>query len=401
MAPNLLFRFPNTGVNKMAEPKKIILIGSAYPLRGGLAAFNERLIREYLKRGDRAEIYTFSLQYPRILFPGKTQYSTDPAPAGIPVKIRVNSINPLNWIKVGQEIRRIKPDLVLVKFWMPFMAPCLGTICRIIKKNNHTKVISIIDNIIPHESFPGARLLAAYWVNTADGFIVMSRSVLKELETFDQVKPKLFSPHPIYDNFGEPVSKMVAKQHLGLDESTHYILFFGFIRDYKGLDLLLEAFSDTRFVNMPVKLIIAGEFYCDSKPYLEIINQAEMQDRVILQADFIPDSEVAFYFSAADLVVQPYKSATQSGITQIAYHFNKPMIITRVGGLAEFVPDQQAGYVVDPEPGAIAEAILRFYRENKETEFALHVAEEKQKYSWSTMIQAIDSLVTQHLITKQ
>jgi D-inositol-3-phosphate glycosyltransferase len=379
----------------MAGNRKVILIGPAYPLRGGLATYNERLIREYRKRGDDASIYTFSLQYPGFLFPGKTQYSTEPSPEDIPIKIRINSINPLNWLRVGNEIRKIKPDLVIVKFWMPFMAPCFGTICRIVKRNKHTKVISIIDNIIPHEKRPGDRLLAQYWVNSADGFIAMSRSVLDDLKTFfkSKSKPTLFCPHPLYDNFGDPVSKELAKQRLNLDDHFHYILFFGFIRDYKGLDLLLKAFADIRLRKYPLKLIVAGEFYCDPRPYHDLIDQNGLKDRVIMSNDFIPDSEVVNYFCSADLVVQPYKSATQSGVTQIAYHFNKPMIITDVGGLAEFVPDGKAGYVVNPDPLKIADAIVRFYEENKEEEFSKFASVEKEKYSWGKMVEAIGELV--------
>jgi D-inositol-3-phosphate glycosyltransferase len=382
----------------MAGNRKVILIGSAYPLRGGLATFNERLIREYRKQGADASIYTFSLQYPRFLFPGKTQYSTDPAPEDIPISIRVNSVNPLNWLNVGDEIRRIKPDLVIVKFWIPFMAPCFGTICRIIKKNKHTKIISIIDNIIPHENHPGDRLLARYWVDCVDGFIAMSRSVIEDLKTFftgnhDPV-PTVYCAHPLYDNFGDPVPKDVAKQRLKLDVHTHYILFFGFIRDYKGLDLLLKAFADVRIKNYPVKLVVAGEFYCDPKPYKELIDQNGLNDKVIMSNDFIPDSQVVNYFCSADLVVQPYKSATQSGVTQIAYHFNKPMIITNVGGLAEFLPDGKAGYVVSPDPSDIADAIMRFYEEKKEQEFSRNASVEKEKYTWGKMVEAIDKLMS-------
>ncbi|MCX6307130.1 MAG: glycosyltransferase [Bacteroidetes bacterium] len=377
----------------MKAPRKIVLIGSAHPLRGGLATFNERLIREYRNNGEDAYIYTFSLQYPSVLFPGKTQISSEPAPENLPIFIKVNSINPFNWIKTGLELRKQKPDLVIVKFWMPFMAPCFGTICRIIKGNRHSRVITIIDNLIPHEHRPGDRLLSSYWIGSVDGCVAMSKSVLDDLETFDAKKPKLFCPHPLYDNFGDPVSKHEAVSRLNLDPAYHYVLFFGFIRDYKGLDLLLEAFADERLHQLNIRLLVAGEFYCDPKPYQEIIAKHHIGDMVIMSNDFIPDSKVLDYFCAADLVVQPYKSATQSGVTQIAYHFNKPMIITDVGGLAEFVPHEKAGYVVNPVPAEIAAAIVRFYRENKESEFSANAAIEKQKYSWANMVDTIDKLL--------
>jgi glycosyltransferase involved in cell wall biosynthesis len=377
----------------MTSPKKIVLIGSAHPLRGGLATFNERLIREYRNSGADASIYTFSLQYPSILFPGKTQFSSEPAPADLPIHVKVNSINPFNWIKIGRELKRYNPDLVIVKYWMPFMAPCFGTICRIIRCNGHTKVITIIDNLIPHEHRPGDRVLSGYWINSVDGCVAMSRSVMEELEQFDTRKPKQFCPHPLYDNFGEAVSKQEAMQRLHLDPGYRYVLFFGFIRDYKGLDLLLEAFADTRIRNMKIRLLVAGEFYCDPKPYHEIIAKHGLEDMVVMSNDFIPDSKVLNYFCAAGLVVQPYKSATQSGVTQIAYHFNKPMIITNVGGLAEFVPHEKAGYVVNPDPAEISSAIVRFYSENREAEFSTNAAIEKQKYSWERMVEAIDKLL--------
>jgi D-inositol-3-phosphate glycosyltransferase len=373
-------------------PGKVILIGPAHPLRGGLATYNERLAREYVKEGSDVSIYTFSLQYPSILFPGKTQYSTEPAPGDLSITVKVNSINPFNWIRIGREIKKLRPDLVIVKFWIPFMAPCLGTISRIIRKNGHTKVVSIIDNIIPHEKRPGDRMLASYWVNSVDGFVAMSGSVLEDLETFDKIRPKVFCPHPLYDNFGEAVPKSEAQKRLGLDDSFRYLLFFGFIRDYKGLDLLLEAFADERLRKTPLKLIVAGEFYCDPKPYREQIARLGIGEHVIMSNDFIPDSEVVNYFCASDLVVQPYKSATQSGVTQIAYHFNKPMLITGVGGLAEIVPHGKVGYVVPPDPAAIADAIVDFYEEHREHDFAANAAMEKLKYTWSRMVEAIEEV---------
>lgn len=376
----------------MSEKRKIVLVGSAYPLRGGLSNYNERLIREFQQRGDEAYIYTFSLQYPSFLFPGKTQYSTDPPPHDLNIKICINSINPFNWIKIGRELKKLRPDIVIIKFWIPFMAPCFGTIARIVRKNKHTKVISIIDNIIPHERRIGDLILAKFWVNSVDGFVAMSKSVLEDLNTFDKKKEKQFCPHPIYDNFGKAVEKNVAREKLNLDKNFNYILFFGFIRDYKGLDLLLNAFISVLLKNQKIKLIVAGEFYSDSKPYLDIIEKNNLQNNVILATDFIPDSEVYAYFCASDIIVQPYKHATQSGVTQIAYHFNKPMIITDVGGLKEFVPDGKVGYVVKPDENSIAEAILNFYDGKKEKEFIENVKEEKKKYSWKRMVETIDKL---------
>lgn len=371
---------------------KIIMIGSAYPLRGGLSNFNERFCEELLKYGHDVTIYTFSLQYPSLLFPGKTQYSTEKYQGNVPIKVLINSINPFNWIRVGRMLKKEAPDLIVVKFWIPFMAPCFGTILRIARRNGKTKAITIIDNIIPHEKRPGDKILASYFAGSVDAFIAMSRKVLTDIEQFDQKKPKLFNPHPIYDNFGKAISRDIALNELNLDPAFRYILFFGFIRDYKGLDILLKAIGDNTLKNSNIKLIVAGEFYTDPEPYYELINQLEINDKVIMSNDFIADGDVYRYFSAADIIVQPYKTATQSGVTQIAYNFNKPMIITNVGGLEEFVPDGIVGYVVEPESEKVAEAILRFYTENNESLFIENIKNEKIKFSWNFWVDRLFEL---------
>lgn len=368
---------------------KIVILGSAHPLRGGLASYNERLAREYMKQGHSVQIFTFSLQYPDFLFPGTTQYSDQPAPDDLFIHVKVNSVNPLNWYKVGKEIAALNADLMIVKFWLPFMGPCLGTISRIVKGNGKTKVISILDNIIPHEKRVGDYLLAKYFVNSVDGFIAMSDSVLTDLNKFDTKKPRAFSPHPLFDNFGAAITKPEAYEKLGLAINEEYILFFGFIRDYKGLDLLLQAMADERVRNLNMKLIVAGEFYTDAKPYADLIEQLGLRDKLILKTDFIPDDEVRNYFCAADMVVQPYKHATQSGVTQICYHFDRPMLVTNVGGLPEIVPHGKVGYVVEPQPKAIADAIVDFYTNHMELRMRDNIRVEKKKYAWSAMLEKI------------
>lgn len=367
------------------------MIGSAFPLRGGLSNFNERMCEELINMGHDVTIYTFSLQYPSIFFPGKSQYSTEPYSGRVPIKVVINSVNPFNWLIVGNRLRREKADLIVIKFWIPFMAPCFGTILRIARLNKTTKAIAIIDNIIPHEKRPGDRILASFFAKSVDAFVAMSRKVMTDIQLFNTRKPILFNPHPIYDNFGTPVSRDKAVELLGLDKSFRYILFFGFIRDYKGLDILLNAMADKRLLPYNIKLIVAGEFYTDSKPYLDIIRNHGIEDRVVLSNDFIPDSEVFKYFSASDIVVQPYKTATQSGVTQIAYNFDKPMIITRVGGLEEFVPDEKVGFVASPDDVSIANSIVRFYEENREEHFITNIKIEKKKFSWDHWVnQMID-----------
>jgi glycosyltransferase involved in cell wall biosynthesis len=380
---------------------KIILIGTAYPYRGGLSAYNERMALEYLKEGNEVEIFTFKLQYPSFLFPGKTQYSSESAPPDLTIYRKINSINPFNWIKTGLEIKKKMPDLILVKFWLPFMAPCLGSIMRIARTNKKTKVIAVLDNIIPHEKRFADRLFASYFVGSADGFVAMSQSVLNDVELFDKVKPKAFCPHPLYDNFGEKLTRKDALARVGLDENKRYMLFFGFIRDYKGLDLLLNAFADKRFRKLNVQLIVAGEFYNNSEQYKILEEQLGLKGEVFWFNDFIPDTEVKNFFSLADIIVQPYKSATQSGVTQIAYHFEKPMLVTNVGGLAEIVPNGKVGYTVEPEQKAIADALVDFFENKRFDSFTDNILLEKKKYSWRRMTNTIDSLIQTLKNTKQ
>jgi len=371
--------------------RKIILLGTTWPFRsGGIATFNERLAKALIENGDEVIIYTFSLQYPSFLFPGKTQFSDQPAPKDLDIRIKVNSVNPFNWLKIGREIKRLKPDLLLLRYWIPFMAPCLGTIARIVGKNHHTEVIAIADNVIPHEKHFYDNALTRYFTNSCDGFITMSRSVLNDLKQFRPLAPMVYTPHPLYDIFGKIVPREQALSHLNLDAGYRYLLFFGFIRDYKGLDWLLEAFGNPKLRQLPVKLIVAGEFYTSSEKYLKIIREKNLGEHVILRTDFIPDHEVADYFGAADMVVQPYKSATQSGVTQIAFHYNKPMLVTDVGGLGEIIPHGKVGYVVDPGPEAITEAIFDFYSNDRNDYFTANVISEKEKFSWNTMVETIE-----------
>ena len=370
---------------------KTIIIGPGHPLRGGIANFNESLCVELNKSGIEAKVFSFKLQYPSFLFPGKTQYASGPGPEGIIIKPLINSINPFNWIKVAAMINREAPDFVIIRYWLPFMGPCLGSIARLI--NNKTKVIAITDNVIPHEKRPGDRLFTNYFVKACHGFVAMSASVLDDLKQFIPNAHTRFLPHPIYDIFGSKVFKEEALKELGLNPSDKHILFFGFIRKYKGLDLLLSALHDKRLKEANVKLIIAGEYYEDQTYYEKIINKYDLRNQVILRTNYIPAEKVKYYFCAADLVAQPYRSATQSGITQIAYHFERPMLVTNIGGLPEIVEDGKVGYVVSPEPIGIANAIHAFYSDNKEAEFAVNVQEGKKRFAWNTFVDGLLGLV--------
>ncbi len=378
---------PTTTKNSQA---KIIIIGPAHPLRGGLASYDERLAKEFTDQGFDTTIYTFSYQYPSFLFPGTTQYSSEPAPENINIKVKINSINPLNWISVGNELKRLKPDIIVVRYWLPFMGPCLGTILRRVKKNNHTKVVCIADNIFPHEKMPGGKIFTKYFIKPIDGFITMSKKVLADLKHFAKTKPAQFVPHPLYDNFGEIISKEEARKKLGINQDEKVILFFGFIRKYKGLDILLEAMKILNSTSniQHLKLLIAGEFYEDEKNYHELLNDPAIKDSLILHTHFISDSEVKYYLCAADCVVQPYRSATQSGVTPLAYHFEKPMIVTNVGGLPSLVPDKKVGLIAEPNAESIAKKIVEYF-ELGENFFLPQLREEKAKLSWKVMTDAI------------
>jgi D-inositol-3-phosphate glycosyltransferase len=370
----------------------IVIIGPAYPFRGGLATYNERLAQAFQEAGDQVELVTFSLQYPGFLFPGQTQYSTDPAPENLTIRALINSVNPLSWLRTGLYLKKRRPDFIIFRFWLPFMGPAFGTIARLVRQNRHTRILAITDNVIPHEKRIGDLPFTRYFLAPMQGFITMSQSVLQDLARLQPAKPKVYHPHPLYDNFGAAEPKAVAKAALQLDPGYRYILFFGFIRAYKGLDLLLEAFADARLKPLPVKLIIAGEFYEDAAPYEALIRRHQLADRIIRATEFIPNSQVVHYFCAADLVVQPYKHATQSGVSQVAYHFDKPMLVTDVGGLAELIPHGKAGYVTPANPQAIADALVDFYQHDREAEFAAHLPALKKQFSWESMVQVIRQL---------
>ncbi len=371
--------------------KSIIIIGPAYPLRGGLSTFNQRLAKEFLDEGYDCCVYSFSLQYPSFLFPGTSQYSSEPAPEGLKIVSKINSINPLSWIAVGNELRKLKPDIIIVRYWLPFMGPALGKILRIVRKNNHTKIIAITDNILPHEKRPGDISFTKYFLKSPDAFITMSEKVMHDLRQFEKTKPARLVLHPLYDNFGMIISKQEARAHLYLNQNEKIILFFGFIRKYKGLDILLEAMADERIRSSNIKLLIAGEFYEDEKPYKELIAKLNIGNSLTLRTNFIVDSEVKYYLCAADAVVQPYRNATQSGVTPLAYHFEKPMIVSNVGGLPTLVPHEKVGLVAEPSPVSIANAILRFYELGADY-FIPHLRIEKQKYSWQNLVKTITEL---------
>lgn len=378
----------------MANGEKVFIIGPAHPLRGGLASFNERLARAFQQQGANVTIYTFSLQYPNFLFPGTTQYSSEPAPTDLSIRVLINSVNPFNWIKVGWIMRQEQPDIVVVRYWLPFMGPALGTILRILRSNKKIRIVTIADNVIPHEKRIGDTIFTKYFLQPVHAFVTMSEKVMHDLRSFTQ-KPAQQVVHPLYDNFGEAVSVETAREHLKLPVQAKIVLFFGFIRAYKGLDLLLEATALLKKSSAePIYVLVAGEFYEDRTKYDELIHTLGIQDRLFLRTEFIADSEVKFYLSAADFVIQPYKHATQSGVTPLSYHFEKPMLVTNVGGLPDLVPHQKVGWIVEPNALAIANGIESLYQLGV-AHFLPHLRHEKKKYSWEVLANTIRQLASQ------
>ena len=372
---------------------KITILGPAHPYRGGLASIMETMARTFRRRGDEVAGRTFTLQYPSLLFPGKSQTVDTPPPGDLSIVRCVSTVSPFSWWRVGRQLRRERPDFVLLKYWTPFMAPCFGTIARIARGNGHTKVLCQIDNVEPHEHHAVDKPFNRFFLRSVDGFVYMSEQVRRALAANTDA-PALFSPHPLFEHFGGRVDRREACVRLGLDPAVGYALFFGLIRDYKGLDLLLDAWARLRREGRigGRKLIVAGEFYTSPEPYLKQIAALGLQDEVILHDRFIPDAEVKYYFSAADCVVQPYKTATQSGVTQIAYQFCTPMIVTNVGGLAEIVPDGRVGCVCPPSAEGVADAIERIYAPGVLERFRENCIEERRRFSWEEMCSRIAEL---------
>lgn len=372
---------------------KITILGPAHPYRGGLASIMEIMARTFQRHGNQVDIKTFTVQYPSFLFPGKSQTVDTPPPADLRIERCVHTANPFNWIAVGRRIRRERPDFVLLKYWTPFMAPCFGTIARIARGNGHTRFLCQIDNVEPHEHHLTDRIFNRYFLRATDGFVYMSDQVRRELEAYTQA-PALFSPHPLFENFGTRIGRDEACARIGLDPSLRYVLFFGLVRDYKGLDLLLGAWGSLRRAGRTQgrRLLVAGEFYTDREPYLRQIAREGLQEEVLLHDWFVRDDEVKCYFSAADFIVQPYKSATQSGVTQIAYQFCTPMVVTDVGGLAEIVPDGRVGHVCAPDAEAVAEAMERMWEPGALDRFRDGMVEERRRFSWEEMCSRITEL---------
>ena len=371
---------------------KIIIIGTAYPLRGGIAHYNALLYQTLRERGHDLHMISFKRQYPSLFFPGKTQEESGEECIRIASEQILDSIGPLSWIRVANRVRQYNPDLIIFKYWMPFFAPCFATISFLSKLACNTKILFVCDNIVPHESSPLDSMLTRLALCYVDYNIVMSDAVRQELLRFRPTAEYRQVSHPIYNIFGESIPKQKARQRLGISDER-VVLFFGYIRKYKGLAVLLEAMPSV-LAKVPVKLLVAGEFYDVKKSYLEQIQRLGIGENVTVLDKYIPNEEVKFYYSAADVVALPYISATQSGIVQICYNFNKPVITTAVGGLPEIVKEGKTGYIVPANDAkAFARAIIRFYEESREEEFTANVAIVKKEFSWDRMAEAIEAFI--------
>lgn len=372
---------------------KICIVGPAYPYKGGIASFNERLARQLLRMGHHVDLLTFTLQYPKYFFPGKTQFS-DADPPDLNIERGINAVNPITWWTSGTKYRRRDYDLIIGRFWLPLMGPSLGATLRRISKGKPTKTISIIDNIIPHEKRPGDKIFAQYFTNANDAFMTMSHTVRDDLQPFLKGQPVGYAPHPIYDNYGDMIGRDQALEALDLDPKLQYVLFFGFIRKYKGLDLLMRAFAKASHSNDKLRLLVAGEYYSDEQQYHDLIDELGIRGQVILHTDFIPNDRVKYYFCAADMVAQTYRNATQSGISQLAIHFERPILSTDVGGLPETTIDRETGYLTPVDIDAIAVAMSSHFDQVPLPDYQKGIRRLKEKFSWQRFADTIIDLYT-------
>ena len=369
---------------------KIALLSCFYPYRGGISQFNTYLYEELGKR-NIVKAFNFTRQYPEILFPGKTQYVTQDDEA-VPVESisLLDTANPFSYIKTYKAIKEWGPDVLIVRYWMSWFAPSLGYITRRMKK--HCKVISILDNVIPHEPHFFDAPLTKYFLKGSTGSVTLCEAVSKDLLKLSPDKKYTVIQHPLYSHFGQKLQREEAERKLGLEPGKKNLLFFGLIRAYKGLDILLEAFG-----KLPddYQLIIAGEPYGSFDKYQERIDSLPNKDRIRMNLKYIKDSEVKDYFSAADLAVLPYRSATQSGISSVSYHFEVPMIVTDTGGLRETIGDRGTGIVAQEcTPECILKEIQRFFSDaDLQQECIRNIRLEKERLSWNTFALKLEDFI--------
>lgn len=375
---------------------KIVIIGTAYPMRGGIAHYVALLYKILVKRGHDVKIISFKRQYPSIFFPGKTQQDLSKENEPIPSEPILDSIGPLSWIRTFLSIDKYQADLVIFKYWMPFFAPCYAAIGFLTRLFTRTKILYLCDNIIPHERRIEDKLLTRIGLWNVHYFIVQSKAVKNDLLDFRPDAIYREVPHPVYEIFSNPYNREQARKHFNLKSKDKVMLFFGYVRKYKGLHYLIQAMPAV-LKQLDIKLLIAGEFYEDREKYLEHIQQLGINDSVFVFDDYIPNEEVGLYYNAADVVVLPYVSATQSGIIQIAYNYNKPVITTNVGGLPEVIEEGKTGFIVPSQNAeALAETIVTFFKIKNEKKFSENIKEYKRQFSWHRMAEEIEQIYKLH-----
>lgn len=378
----------------MADSRRIVLVGPMYPYRGGIAHLSETMAACLLDRGHKVHAITFTRQYPALLFPGRTQYETGTMEErAVEAERLIDTINPFSWWIAARRIQELGAEVVIFRYWMPLFAPVFGTMARILARNN-IKSLVVVDNALPHERRPGDVLLGRYFFRAMRGCVAMSSAVDRDLDQLGVSCSRALAPHPVYDSFGKPSDRAEAREKMGLAKDLPVILFFGFVRQYKGLHVLLESMPVVRDALPDVCLLVAGEFYDDEEPYQKKVEALDLQKQVQLVNQYIPKDEVADYFAAADVVVQPYLSATQSGVAQVAYQFEVPIITTDVGGLAEIVPHEEAGLIVPPnDAAALASAIVRYFVDDMRASLTAGVRRQKQSLGWDQLLDAIESVM--------
>ena len=370
---------------------RITLLGPFWPYRGGIAHFNAGLARALIEGGHDVRTVTFRRQYPDRLFPGQTQLEPGPSPPGVPrAPARLDTLNPQTWTRTADRIADEGAEVVVFPYWMPLMAPMWGVVVRRLRRRGVT-VLALVHNAIPHERKPGDLVLGRFALGRADGLLALSSRVAADLDRLGVTASVRTVPHPVYDGFGPAPPRPDARERLGLPDEAPVFLFFGFIRPYKGLHVLLDAWGGVVERVPDARLVVAGEFYADEDALRA--QAAPLGDSVRFDAAYIPDDRVGLYVSAADAVVQPYVTATQSGVAQVAFGYGRPVITTDVGGLAETVPDGVAGLVVPPnDPDALADALVRFVTDDLGGALEAGVRRIREAYSWSRVAEAVEAL---------
>lgn len=372
---------------------RLSIVGPVHPFRGGIAHFTDTLVDGLRKRGHDIQVVTFSRQYPKLLFPGKTQFEPGQGRVASDARAVIDSVNPVSWIHAAKQIARHDPDAVLFQYWLPYFAPSYGTIAGRLKKRS-IPVFALVHNVIPHERGMGDVQLGRYFLQKCEGVLALSDNVADDLRSLNLDTSIRVAAHPVYQHFGAAVERSDARTRLGLSNDAEVLLFFGFVREYKGLRTLLEAMPEIVRRRPKAVLVVAGEFYDDEGPYRDLIDAHRLDGHVRLHPEYVPADRVADYFSAANIVVQPYDNATQSGVVQTAYNFERPVVVTDVGGLAEVVPDGTAGLVVPPKnPAALADAVVRYFEGGMETRLTEGVREVRERYSWDRLLDEVEDLV--------